>query len=184
MVMSQAIQKAARILCRGGVIAYPTEGVFGLGCLPQNNSAIQRILEIKQRDAGKGLVLIVSDATQAADWIEGCDTGSLTSGGEERPVTWIVPASASAPTLIRGNHSSIAIRVTAHPVARALCEAIDSPLVSTSANLSGRPPTRKAFVLRRNLGALVDYVVPGNCGPADGPSEIRNLASGEVLRPA
>ena len=68
--MSQAIQKAARILCRGGVIAYPTEGVFGLGCLPGDSGAVQRLLDIKQRDAGKGLVLIVSDALQAADWIE------------------------------------------------------------------------------------------------------------------
>lgn len=182
--MSQAIQKAARILCRGGVIAYPTEGVFGLGCLPGDTSAVQRVLEIKQRDASKGLVLIVSDARQVADWIEGCDKDALTSGGEKRPITWIVPATADVPPLIRGDHSGIAIRVTAHPVARALCEAVDSPLVSTSANLTGRPPTRNAFVLRRNLGALVDYVVPGDCGPADGPSEIRNLASGEVLRPA
>jgi L-threonylcarbamoyladenylate synthase len=100
----------------------------------------------------------------------------------EYPVTWIVAASDTAPPLIRGRHPGVAVRVTAHPVARALCNAVGSALVSTSANVSGRPPARNAYVLRRDFGHLVDYIVPGRCGPARGPSEIRDLASGKVLR--
>jgi L-threonylcarbamoyladenylate synthase len=101
----------------------------------------------------------------------------------DRPITWLVPATQSVPYWITGEHHSIAVRLTAHPVAAALCEAADSPLVSTSANIAGSPPARNTFVLRRRFGPLVDYVVPGRCGPATGPSEIRDLASGKVIRP-
>jgi len=103
---------------------------------------------------------------------------------DEKPVTWIVPATDDVPWWIRGRHDSIAVRQTTHPVARALCELADSALVSTSANISGRPPARNPYVLRRLFGALVDYIVPGHCGPARGASEIRVLETGKVLRPA
>jgi len=99
-------------------------------------------------------------------------------------VTWIVPATDAVPPWIRGEHPGVAVRLTTHPVAKALCEAAGSALVSTSANVSGRPPVKSPFVLRRQFGALVDYVVPGRCGPAGGASEIRDLATGRVLRPA
>ena len=184
MVISQAIRKAGRVLCRGGVIAYPTEGVFGLGCLPDDAQAVERVLTIKQREADKGLVLIASNQQQLRGWIDVPENCELVSGGEAHPITWIVPAKPDVSPLVRGIHSGIAVRLSAHPVARALCDVVDSPLVSTSANLSGRPATRSPLILRRNLGALVDYIVPGDCGPASGPSEIRDLGSGKVLRPA
>jgi L-threonylcarbamoyladenylate synthase len=103
---------------------------------------------------------------------------------DEHPVTWIVPATDEVPWWIRGEHDSIAVRQTTHPVARALCEDADSALVSTSANISGRPPARNPYVLRRLFGSLVDYIVPGHCGPAHGASEIRDLKTGKVLRSA
>ena len=184
MVTSQNIRYAARVINRGGVVAYPTEGVFGLGCLPDNFEAVARILTIKKRDPGMGLVLIISDIDQLAGWTDApLDSDSLTST-LEKPVTWIVPATAEVPWWIRGDHAGVAVRKTEHPVARALCRETDSPLVSTSANISGRPPARSVYVLRRVLGALVDYVVPGECGPAHGPSEIRILETGKILRPA
>lgn len=181
MTVSIPLRKAARILRAGGVIAYPTEGVFGLGCLPGETGAVERILDIKRRDAAQGLILIASNAAQLAPWArlpEGVELGSSV----ERPVTWLVPAEEAVPYVIIGEHDTIAVRITAHPVARALCDAVDSALVSTSANVSGRPPARTAFVLRRNFRHFVDYVVPGACGPAKGPSEIRDLATGNILR--
>ena len=88
------------------------------------------------------------------------------------------------PLWIRGAHDGVAVRLTTHPVARALCDAAQAALVSTSANISGRPPARNSFVLRRRFGALVDYIVPGDCGRATGPSEIRDLLTGKTFRPA
>ncbi len=184
MAFSQPLRRAARILRSGGVVAYPTEGVFGLGCLPDDFAAISRVLAIKNRDPALGLVLIASDIEQLDGWIElPGKTSKLKSTGD-KPVTWIVPATDEVPYWIRGEHPGLAVRITAHPVASALCNAADSALVSTSANTHGRPVARNAFVLRRRFGALVDYIVPGECGSASGPSEIRDLASGKVLRSA
>jgi L-threonylcarbamoyladenylate synthase len=184
MAYSQPLRRAARILRSGGVVAYPTEGVFGLGCLPDDFAAISRVLAIKQRDPALGLVLIASDIEQLDGWIElPGKTSELKSTGD-KPVTWIVPATDEVPYWIRGEHAGLAVRITAHPIASALCDAADSALVSTSANMHGRPVARNVFVLRRRFGALVDYIVPGECGPASGPSEIRDLSSGMVLRSA
>jgi L-threonylcarbamoyladenylate synthase len=127
-------------------------------------------------------VLIASNTEQLEDWAE-LPKGKKLESRVDRPITWLVPATQSVPYWITGEHHSIAVRLTAHPVAAALCEAADSPLVSTSANIAGSPPARNTFVLRRRFGPLVDYVVPGRCGPATGPSEIRDLASGKVIRP-
>ena len=184
MATSQNIRHATRVLERGGVIAYPTEGVFGLGCLPDNAEAVQRILAMKDRDPAMGLILIVSSAEQLQGLVDMPVSELALESSEAQPVTWIVPATDEVPEWIRGNHSGLAVRRTTHPVARALCASAGSALVSTSANLSGRPPARNEYVLRRLFGKLVDYVVPGACGPAKGASEIRDLRTGKVLRPA
>lgn len=174
---------AVNALLRGGVIVYPTEGVFGLGCLPDDPGAVQRVLEMKQRDAGKGLILIAASADQLDGWVSLPPGKSLPAPDPSHPVTWIVPPGPLVDPLLRGQHAGIAVRLTTNPVARALCEAVDSPVVSTSANISGKPTARNRFVLRRQFAHRVDYVVPGDCGPASGPSEIRDFATGKVLRP-
>jgi L-threonylcarbamoyladenylate synthase len=184
MAFSEPINRAARILRSGGVVAYPTEGVYGLGCLPDDFVAVSRVLDIKDRDPALGLVLIATDIEQLHDWIESPERLPELKSTSDQPVTWIVPATDDVPYWIRGAHSGLAVRMTQHPIAGALCDATDSALVSTSANVRGRPPARSIFVLRRRFGRLVDYIVPGQCGPASGPSEIRELASGKVLRSA
>lgn len=178
------LQKAARILKDGGVVAYPTEGLFGLGCLPDVQDAVDRIFAIKRRDPSMGLILIASRPAQLEPYaVVPPDAADLHSS-LEHPVTWVLPAKSSVPAWIRGRHSGVAVRICTHPVAAALCDAVDSALVSTSANLTGQPPARNSIVLRRHFGRLVDFIVPGRCGPASGASEIRDYASGTVLRPA
>jgi len=152
---------ASDVLLDGGVIAYPTEGVFGLGCLPDDIDAVERILAIKQRSPRKGLILIAAYPEQFDDWIDLSVQGVLPDPDPGKPVTWIVKPAARVPAIVTG----------------------DMPIVSTSANVAGRPVARNAFVLRRSFGHLVDYVVPGECGPASGPSEIRELETGRILRP-
>jgi L-threonylcarbamoyladenylate synthase len=183
MALSFPIHRAARILRSGGVVAYPTEGVFGLGCLPDDVDAVIRILSIKKRSPALGLVLIASSIEQLENWAD-LPEKSVLDSSPDRPVTWIVPARQIVPYWIQGEHSGIAVRITRHPVAATLCDAAESALVSTSANVAGSPPARSAFVLRRRFGGLVDCIVPGQCGPARGPSEIRDLRSGKVIRAA
>ena len=181
--MTVSVSHAADVLLRGGVIAYPTEGVFGLGCLPTDQQAVARVLDIKQRDAAKGLILIAASGDQFEGWIDLPAGTALPEPDPSHPVTWIVPPGPNVTPLLRGEHASIAVRITTNPTALALCRAVDSPLVSTSANLSGKPVARNKNVLQRQFGSIVDYVVPGDCGPASGPSEIRDFTSGKILRP-
>lgn len=177
------IARAADVLLEGGVIAYPTEGVFGLGCLPDDTDAVLRILRIKRRDPAMGLILIASTRQQLEGWVNLPDGLAIPEPDPARPVTWIVPPGPLAGPLIRGKHAGLAVRLTSNPVAAAICDAVDSPIVSTSANVSGRPTARSRYVLRRQFASRVDFIVPGDCGPASGPSEIRDIATGKVLRP-
>lgn len=177
-----SVMRAAEVLLGGGIIAYPTEGVFGIGCLPDDLTAVARVLSAKRRDAGKGLILIAANAKQLDGWIDLPDGRSLPEPDPAYPVTWIVPAGYRTHPAIRGGRPDVAVRITTQPVAAAICDAVASPIVSTSANLSGKPPARNRFVLRRQFAERVDYIVPGDCGAAAGPSEIRELISNKVLR--
>ena len=182
--MNLHINRAADVLLGGGVIAYPTEGVFGLGCMPDDQNAIHRLLAIKQREASKGLILIAADSSQLVGWVDEDDLPKLPAVKPGQPVTWIARPGPLVTPALRGVHAGIAVRLTDHPVAASLCRAAASPITSTSANLSGQPTVRNRHLLRRRFHSLVDYIVPGDCGSATGPSEIRELASGRVLRPA
>lgn len=177
------VTRAAEILMGGGIVAYPTEGVFGLGCLPDDIMAVAKLLDIKKRDAAKGLILIASSIDQLDGWVSLPDGSGIPSPDPAHPVTWIVPPGPRVHPFIRGDNIGLAVRLTTNPVAAAICDAVASPIVSTSANLSGKPTARNRIVLRRQFGARVDYIVPGNCGPAPGASEIRDLTTGKVLRP-
>lgn len=181
--MTMAARYASDVLLGGGIIAYPTEGVFGLGCLPDDVDAVERILRIKQRSPLKGLILIAARPAQLDAWIDPAARSALPEPDPRQPVTWIVPPAARVPAIVTGDNPGLAVRITTNPTAAAICNAVDMPIVSTSANVSGRPVARNSFVLRRNFGRLVDFVVPGECGPASGPSEIRELETGRVVRP-
>jgi len=181
--MMMAASLASEVLLGGGVIAYPTEGVFGLGCLPDDTDAVERVLWIKQRSPNKGLILIAARPQQLDDWIDPAVRGALPEPDPRQPITWIVRPAARVPAIVTGDNPGLAVRITSNPTAAAICDAVDMPIVSTSANIAGRPVARNTFILRRNFGRLVDFVVPGECGPASGPSEIRELETGRVLRP-
>jgi L-threonylcarbamoyladenylate synthase len=180
--MSTPADIAAKVLRSGGVIAYPTEGVFGLGCLPGDDAAVKRILNIKKRDASKGLILIAANASQLDPWITLPDNTLLPKPVENYPITWIVPISSKTTNLIRGNNSGIAVRLTDNSIVQSICSTVESAIVATSANISGQSVAKDQSDLSRQFKDLVDYIVPGECGPASGPSEIRILATGEILR--
>ena len=182
-VSSGHLALAARLLREGGVIAYPTEAVYGLGCDPLNEAAVMRLLDIKQRPVHKGLILLAADATQLRPWINVSDAElarmQITWPG---PTTWVVPASKKVPAWVRGDHPTVAVRVSGHPLARALAGQAGTPIVSTSANLSGRPSARNRFQVARQLGPHLDMIVNGDCNLASRPSAIIDLASGAHLR--
>lgn len=180
------LQEALAALRRGGLIAYPTEGVWGLGCDPRNEAAVLRLLALKQRDVAKGLILIASEVAQLEPWV---DLAALSEAQQlavraswPGPNTWIIPTVANAPRWISGAHNSIAVRVTAHPLVRALCDGFGGALVSTSANIGGEPSPRSRAELDPRIVAGVDVVTPGETLGRQQPSTIRDALSGKTLR--
>jgi L-threonylcarbamoyladenylate synthase len=178
-----SIIKAAGILRGGGIIAYPTEGLYGLGCLPDDTDAVLRLLHIKRRDPAKGLILLASNRAQLSDWID-TDGPPIPDPDPNLPVTWVAPVIRDDLSLLQGQNKGLAVRLTTNATAAAICDAVAAPIVSTSANVAGERPARNQYVLRRKFAACVDYIVPGECGPSSGPSEIRDLISGKTLRPS
>lgn len=181
-----SLEAAAALLRGGGVVAYPTEAVWGLGCDPMSRTAVERLLAIKQRPLDKGLILIASRVDQLdplLDWQALPDDRRI-AVLDSWPAanTWIVPASADAPAWITGAHRGIAVRVSAHRQVIALCQAFGGPLVSTSANLSGRPAVTTREALDPSLLERLDGLLPGATGGLDRPSVIRDALTGQVLR--
>ena len=183
---SQQVSEAVQILQQGGVIAYPTEAVYGLGCDPTNLRAVERLLSLKQRSRNKGLILIAAEFDQLSPYLAEIENSLKANifSTWPGPVTWLWPANPEVSSLLRGKHDTIAVRVTAHPLAAALCRAFGGPLVSTSANLSGKPPTRTADEVRIQLAERVDYVLEGETGGLSRPSQIRDALTGAVIREA
>ncbi|ENM5742227.1 threonylcarbamoyl-AMP synthase [Vibrio metoecus] len=180
------LQQAVDVLQRGGVIAYPTEGVFGLGCDPDNQAAMLRLLAIKQRPIEKGVILIAANYEQLRPYI---DEDQLTEqqllqvlASWPAPLTWVMPASVDAPSWVRGQFDTVAVRVSNHPLVQQLCLAFGKPLTSTSANLSGQSACTTQQEVVAQLGNQIETVLEGKTSGHCGPSEIRDARSLQVLR--
>ncbi|EGA71024.1 Sua5/YciO/YrdC family protein [Vibrio sinaloensis DSM 21326] len=178
--------QALNALKQGEVIAYPTEGVFGVGCDPDNPEAIEKLLTLKQRPVEKGLILIAASYQQLLPYI---DETQLSEEQLKRvhqtwpgPVTWIMPCSDKVSSWVSGQFDSIAVRVTDHPLVQKMCNAFGKPLTSTSANLTGEPPCMTTEEVYRQLGDKLVAVLEGETGGRDKPSEIRDAKTSQVLR--
>ena len=185
MASQWQIHSVARVVRAGGVIAYPTEAVWGLGCDPWNAVAVQRLLALKGRNAAKGLILVAASIEQFAFLL-----GDLPERWLDRlastwpgPHTWLVPHRQLLPLWITGEHETVALRVSDHPLVRELCLTC-GPLVSTSANPAGRPAARSRLRVQQYFADQLDGLLNGSLGGRRNPSTIRDLASAAIVRPA
>ncbi|CAN5586680.1 Sua5/YciO/YrdC/YwlC family protein [soil metagenome] len=181
-----SVAAALRSLRRGGVVAYPTEAVWGLGCDPFDEAAVRRLLALKQRSVDNGLILVAAEPAQLGGLV---DWDALPAARREAvlaswpgPHTWLLPATARVPRWITGSHDSVALRVSAHPVVSALCTGFGAPLVSTSANRSGAPPPHARDDLDPGLAGALDAIVDGDTGGLERPTPIRDARSGTAVR--
>lgn len=180
------LDAAAALLRGGGVLAYPTEAVFGLGCDPHDRVAFERLFALKQRPSTQGVLLIAADFGQIERYID------LAAVPEEvlqqvhaswpGPHTWIFPRSADVPDWVAGSHAGIALRVSAHEPAAALCRAYGGALVSTSANPHGHPPARAAQTVAEYFGDALDGLLDAPLGGQQNPTVIRDALSGAIIR--
>ncbi|MGL9733782.1 MAG: L-threonylcarbamoyladenylate synthase type 1 TsaC [Symbiopectobacterium sp.] len=186
--MSNVVKEPVSViqeLIKQNVIAYPTEAVFGLGCDPDSEAAVMQLLALKKRPVEKGLILIAADYQQLAPYI---DDSQLST--EQKavmfsfwlgPVTWVMPARPSTPHWLTGQFSSLAVRISAHPLVREVCMAFSKPIVSTSANLTGLPPCRTAQEVLTQFGEAFS-VLHGETSGRQNPSEIRDVLTGNLIR--
>jgi L-threonylcarbamoyladenylate synthase len=183
---SAELDVAAALLHGGGVLAYPTEAVFGLGCDPHNQQAFERVFALKQRPPTQGVLLIAADFEQVERYIDlpAVPEGTLREvrASWPGPHTWIFPRSPEVPAWVAGGHAGIALRVTAHAPAAALCRAYGGALVSTSANPHGLPPARDRQTLADYFGEGLDATVDAPLGHAARPTPIRDALTGVIIR--
>jgi L-threonylcarbamoyladenylate synthase len=181
----QHLRQAVATLRSGGIVAYPTEAVYGLGCDPCNPEAVFRLLDLKGRSPKQGLILIAASYAGLRPFVEELpeDLMQRVWASWPGPATWVLPAQPQTPPWLTGRYQSLAVRVTAHPLAAALCASFGSALVSTSANRRGASPARTALGVRRRFARQLDYILPGQVGGARRPTEIRDARTNSLLRP-
>ena len=178
------ILEAAGTIGGGGVIAYPTEAVWGLGCDPFSEQAVKKILCLKQRPVYKGLILIGSGVENFSQYLHGLEPKylQLFAIPLSQPTTWLVPDNGFAPRWVVGNHATVALRITLHPVVSALCNTFGGAIVSTSANPQGLPAATTQIKVEEYFAGSLDFYAPGDVVGASRESEIKNLLTGEVIR--
>lgn len=185
-MLQQAPDEVREIIKQGGVVAYPTEAVYGLGCDPDNDVAIRRLLALKRRPWQKGLILVASDYQQLLPYI---DESKLTNEQLSKvfvkwpgPFTFIMPIKPGLSNLLCGSFNSLAVRVSSHPTIKSICQSIGKPLVSTSANHAGEPPAMNSEEIIAKFDGEIDALIAGSLGAERKPSAIVDAISGKVLR--
>lgn len=178
------LRRAAWTLRSGGILAYPTEAVFGLGCDPLNEKSVQRLLSIKQRPVSKGLILIGAQMAHLQPFMQEVDDSIMRKllNTWPGPATWLLPAAKSVPNWLTGKHDRIALRLIAHPAAADLCRAFGGAIVSTSANLSKHPPAKTPLQARIRCANRADMVLSAKTGSLKSPTPIRDALTGQAIR--
>ncbi len=176
------IQKAADIIRNHGVISYPTESVFGLGCDPLSKIAVQRILKLKQRPVEKGLIIVAGELSQLMPYIELNDKEKKIILNEKTPTTWLVKKSKLTPSWVSGCHPKVAVRVSNHPLIKALCENINHPLISTSANPAGADPALNSQQSENYFSTHVDFYLCDTAQISGKPTSIKDIETGKIIR--
>lgn len=182
-MLANRVSQAIDIIRQGGVIVYSTDTVLGLGCDPNNQIAVEKILWLKHRSVDKGLILLVASLKEVEKYSEALSTSQhekINSINNSKPTTWLLPANNKSPPWITGKQSTIAIRISQHSTAKQLCSAVGA-IVSTSANISKYPTIQNEQQIRSWFGPYIDYVILGPPGTGQ-PSEIRDVVTGKVIR--
>ncbi|MEC7885498.1 MAG: L-threonylcarbamoyladenylate synthase [Pseudomonadota bacterium] len=171
-------------IVKGKIVAYPTESVFGIGCDPENEKSINKIIAIKNRSKQKGLIIIADEVKKLSKFIhkDYLDLFIKKSDIESKPTTWIVPSSKHVLNLVKGEDSSVALRITQHPIASRICKYSNKAIISTSANISSKTPAKNSNEILMQFGEEIDIIVDGRVGDSIKPTQIVDLITNKVIR--
>ncbi|MGB0941897.1 MAG: L-threonylcarbamoyladenylate synthase [Marinomonas sp.] len=184
MIITSDPNIIAHVLQQGGIIAYPTEAVWGLGCNPHNQAAVIKLLDIKSRPMHKGMILVAGNKTHLAPWLAQLNPELQTklTARYPSPTSWIVPDQGIAPTWVRGEHQSIALRLSPHEGVQAICQAFNACIVSTSANPAGLDPALSLEEVMVYFRDKIDAIFDVPLGQSKQPSQIKSLLDDQVIR--
>lgn len=184
-VDSASILAAARVLAAGGLVVYPTETLYGLGADALNEAALQRLVEVKVREPGKPIAVLISDTDMLHDLVEAVPPRAKTLMRRfwPGPLTIVLQARPSVSALLTGNGGGIGIRISGHPIATALVREVGHPITAPSANPAGERPPRCIEEARAYFGSRVDYYLDGGCLPGEPASTVADVRNGlRVIR--
>lgn len=179
------IEEGVSALKNQEIILYPTEGVYGIGADARNEELARAICEIKGRPFTKGLIVLTDSLERLQDWI-------MPLSNEQQEMmktldfgfhhTWLLPRTDLCPDILSGDSPDLAVRLTIHPVARALCEGLQSPLISTSANVQGEPAILQLEDALQFSSSKVKGVVAGDLGGIPQATKIQHIVTGKIYR--
>ena len=184
ILSASTLRKLQSHLKKGGLVAYPTESCYGIGCIPTLPKALNRLIHLKKRPQHKGMIVIGNQLEQLQPLLQRSSENIQTMLRNEWPApkTFLLPAAADVLPALRGKRrSKLAVRVPAHAGARRLCQALKTPLVSTSCNRAGKRACKTEREVRRQFGRDV-WVVGGLIGKQRSPSQIIDGETGVRLR--
>jgi L-threonylcarbamoyladenylate synthase len=181
-----AIQEGARIILRGGVVAFPTETVYGLAALASNPEAVERVYLLKNRPRQKSLSILVSDVSELQNLVQAIPPGvpHLIKLFWPGPLTLIFSAAGYLPPGLTAGGGKVGVRISSHPVAQALVQEVGAPVTATSANRSGSPSCRSPVQVLDQLGLELEAIVDGGLTPGSKDSTIADVTTRppEILR--
>ena len=178
--LEKQIEQAVAILKNGGLVAYPTDTVYGLGACMTDTKAVERIFQVKGRPKGMALPVLLAERAQIEVIVESMPLAAQRLADEFFPgaLTIILPKSNTVPDIVTGGGKTIAFRIPNHPVPLALIKGLGKPIVGTSANLSGQPSTLTALEVQAQIGDKIDMIIDGGRCPGGIESTVVDL-SGE-----
>jgi len=182
MASDFSIRHAASIIRQGGVIAYPTDTIYGLGCNPFNPDAIELINHIKQRPLDKQFILLASHLDQVKSLIQLSNAQEQTITQSTQATSWIIKADKKTPLWLIDKNHTVTIRISSHSNVKRLCNILGHPIISTSANISGKTPARNALDLHKYFHHLVDKILVSDQKQSSKSSKIIRLCDNHVIR--
>ena len=176
--------KVSECLTGGGVIIYPTETLYGIGCLAFNQGACRRIVRIKQRSGEKGLIVLIRDVEMLDRHFHVSSELLRRYSRSQKPLTLILHPKSPFPEEVSGGRDSVAVRISPSPFVKEVLSRVGEPITSTSANISGKGNSNRFIDIRRDFPSGIDVIVDSGTLPPSIGSAIVNLttASPEIIR--
>ncbi len=182
MASDFSIRHAAHVIRDGGIIAYPTDTIYGLGCDPYNAQAVHNINLLKQRPLNKQFILLAGDIEQIKPLIILDKKQQTKIMHTSEPTSWIADASPQAPAWLTEQYNTLSIRISNHATVKKLCAALGHAIISTSANPSEKKPARNSLELHQYFHGRIDKILASQQKLSARPSKIIRLCDNRVIR--